>query len=222
MIDDHYYRRATEFFHDTTHYDHTDRNGPKIFVGEWATREGSPTPNFGAALGDAAWMTGMERNSDIIVMASYAPLLVNVNPGGMQWETDLIGYDALHSYGSPSYHAQAMFSTYLGDERLDCNLEGGGEKLFYSATRDSKKHRIYLKIVNGASLPQSLAIHFSGAQFARRGKLVMLKAKSTQDTNTISNPTNIVPVESTLENHGPGLDYKVPAFSIQVLEIEQP
>ncbi|HWC16933.1 MAG TPA: carbohydrate binding domain-containing protein, partial [Terriglobales bacterium] len=74
VIDDHYYRRATDFFRDTTHYDKTDRNGPKIFVGEWATREGTPTPNFGAALGDAAWMTGMERNSDIIVMASYAPL----------------------------------------------------------------------------------------------------------------------------------------------------
>ncbi len=64
-MDDHYYVRATKFFEDATHYDKTDRNGPKIFVGEWATREGSPTPNFGAALGDAAWMTGMERNSDL-------------------------------------------------------------------------------------------------------------------------------------------------------------
>ena len=68
------------------HYDKTDRNGPKIFVGEWATREGPPTPNLNAALGDAAWMTGMERNSDVIIMASYAPLLTNVNAGGMQWE----------------------------------------------------------------------------------------------------------------------------------------
>ena len=82
MVDDHYYVRATQFFDDAAHYDKTDRNGPKIFVGEWATREGTPTPNFGAALGDAAWMTGLERNSDIIVMASYAPLLINVNPGG--------------------------------------------------------------------------------------------------------------------------------------------
>ncbi|MBO0910460.1 MAG: alpha-N-arabinofuranosidase, partial [Acidobacteria bacterium] len=99
VIDDHYYRRATEFFHDTSHYDKTDRNGPKIFVGEWATREGSPTPNFGAALADAAWLTGLERNSDIVVMSCYAPLFVNVNTGGMQWESDLIGYDALDSYG---------------------------------------------------------------------------------------------------------------------------
>ena len=94
MIDDHYYRRAEQFFADAHHYDKVDRNGPKIFVGEWATREGTPTPNMGAALGDAAWMTGMERNSDLILMSSYAPLLVNVNPQGMQWQSDLIGYNA--------------------------------------------------------------------------------------------------------------------------------
>ncbi len=110
VMDDHYYRRAEEFFADTHHYDKADRNGPKIFVGEWATREGTPTPNMGAALGDAAWMTGMERNSDLIVMTSYAPLLVNVNPGGMQWQSDLIGYDANSAYGSPSYYAQVMFA----------------------------------------------------------------------------------------------------------------
>ena len=89
------------------HYDKASRSGPKIFVGEWATRSGSPTPNFGDALGDAAWMTSMERNSDLIIMASYAPLLVNVSPGGMQWPTDLIGFDAGTTYASPSYWAQA-------------------------------------------------------------------------------------------------------------------
>ena len=66
VVDDHYYVRATQFFQDATHYDKTDRTGPKIFVGEWATREGEPTPNLQAALGDAAWMTGMERNSCLL------------------------------------------------------------------------------------------------------------------------------------------------------------
>ena len=128
VLDEHFYVRATDNFHDATHYDpptpnspaprwdggrydKTDRNGPKIFVGEWATREGFPTPNFGAALGDAAWMTGMERNSDIVIMAAYAPLLVRVDPGGMQWETDLIGYNAMKSYGSPAYYAQVLFAS---------------------------------------------------------------------------------------------------------------
>jgi len=85
VLDEHFYMSAEKSYSDATHYDKTDRNGPKIFVGEWATREGEPTPNLQAALGDSAWMTGMERNSDIIIMSCYAPLFVNVNPGGMQW-----------------------------------------------------------------------------------------------------------------------------------------
>lgn len=219
VVDDHYYRRATEFFHDTTHYDKTDRGGPKIFVGEWATREGTPTPNFGAALGDAAWMTGMERNSDVIVMSSYAPLFVNVNPGGMQWETDLIGYDALRSYGSPSYYAQVIFSTYHGDETVDSQLENGGPRLFYSVTRDANKKRLYLKLVNAASLPQTVNLKFEGATLANTGKLVMLKARDTQATNTIDQPANILPVESTLKNIASDLHYMAPAYSIQVLQL---
>jgi alpha-N-arabinofuranosidase len=221
VIDDHFYRRATEFFHDTTHYDKTDRNGPKIFVGEWATREGSPTPNFGAALGDAAWMTGMERNSDIVVMAAYAPLLVNVNPGGMQWESDLIGYDALHSYGSPSYYAQVMFASHVGDETLTSNFESTNPKFFYSITRNSNNKRLYLKLVNASSKPQTVDLNFSGATFANTGKLVTLQAHGTQATNTIDQPQNIVPVESPLRNVNSKMQHTMPAYSIQILEINQ-
>ena len=83
IMDEHYYRNAREMEEDAAHYDNYDRKGTKVFVGEWATREGEPTPNFNSALGDAAWMTGMERNSDIVIMSCYAPLFVNVNPGGM-------------------------------------------------------------------------------------------------------------------------------------------
>jgi alpha-L-arabinofuranosidase len=121
VVDDHFYRSPRQMERDTHHYDpeKIPRSGPKIFVGEWATREGNnPTPNMNCALGDSAWMTGMERNSDLVIMASYAPLFVNVNPGGMQWATDLIGYKALSSYGSPSYYAQVMFSQNRGDTVL--------------------------------------------------------------------------------------------------------
>ena len=222
VIDDHYYRRATDFFHDTTHYDKTDRSGPKIFVGEWATREGSPTPNFGAALGDAAWMTGMERNSDIIVMSCYAPLFVNVNPGGMQWESDLIGYDATHSYGSPSYYAQMMFSTHVGEETLGSELENGTPKLFYSVTRDSKNRRVFVKLVNAESQPQTIEVKFPGANLAKSGKVVMLSARGTQATNTIDAPETIVPKETTLRNVSDDFHYTAPAYSIQVLELTEP
>ena len=126
VIDDHYYKSPADMFALVHHYDDAPRTGPKVFVGEWATRSGSPTPNFGDALGDAAWMTSMERNSDLIVMASYAPLFVNVNPGAMQWPTDLIGYDVLHSYGSPSYYAQCLFAAHLGDGTAKSSVSGAG------------------------------------------------------------------------------------------------
>ncbi len=122
VIDDHYYRSAAQMAGDAGHYDSVSRTGPKIFVGEWASTEGSPTPTFQAALGDAAWLTGLERNADLVVLESYAPLLVNVNPGGRQWDTNLIGYDALNSYGSPSYYVQSLFAGSHGDVILPTSV----------------------------------------------------------------------------------------------------
>jgi alpha-L-arabinofuranosidase len=221
VLDDHYYKRADEFFADVKHYDSADRNGPKIFVGEWATREGSPTTNMGAALGDAAWMTGMERNSDLIVMASYAPLFVNVNPGGMQWESDLIGYDALRSYGSPGYYAQVMFAKYLGTEVPTSSVNGTADRFFYSVTRDPAKGTMYLKLVNASSVAQPIEIELTGANsVANTGTLVTLSGASLAQTNTISAPTRIVPVQTTLKNTGQKFSHSVPPYSVQVIELQ--
>jgi alpha-L-arabinofuranosidase len=122
LYDEHYYRSPAAMEKDATHYDSYDRHGPKVFVGEWASQEGQPTPDMNSALGDAAWMTGLERNTDVVLMNTYAPLLVNVNPGGRQWGTNLIGYDSLTSFGSPSYYAQVMFASNLGDVTLPVDL----------------------------------------------------------------------------------------------------
>ncbi len=103
LVDDHYYRSAGRMAGDWGHYDKSSRSGPEIFCGEWATEEGQPTPDLNAALADSAWLMGLEKNSDKVVIECYAPLLVNVNPGAWQWKTNLIGYDALRSFGSPSY-----------------------------------------------------------------------------------------------------------------------
>jgi alpha-N-arabinofuranosidase len=240
VIDEHFYVRATQFFHDATHYDpatspaapvwdngrydKADRNGPKVFVGEWATLEGTPTPNMGGALGDAAWMTGLERNSDIVIMAAYAPLLVNVDPGGMQWGTNLIGYDAMHSYGSPSYYAQVMFAKYLGNEVPASKLDGidpANPKFFYSVTRDAAKKRIYLKVVNAASTPQPLDIDLPGVKLAETGTLVTLRANDTQATNSIDQPRQIVPSESPLHGVANHLHITVPAYAIQVIQVDE-
>jgi alpha-L-arabinofuranosidase len=106
-------------------------DGTQTFVGEWATHDGRPITNLNAALSDAAFTMGMERNADAVVMQCYAPLLANVNhedrekgyPRGWQWEYNLIGYDALQSYGSPSYYAQMMLAQNRGDVALTTNLD---------------------------------------------------------------------------------------------------
>jgi len=221
VVDDHYYKRADEFFEDVKHYDTIDRNGPKIFVGEWATREGAPTTNMGAALGDAAWMTGMERNSDLIVMASYAPLLVNVNPGGMQWESNLIGYDAISSYGSPSYYAQTMFGGYLGTEVPASSITGGGDRLFYSVTRDPARGELYLKLVNASSLAQPMEIALTGAgNVTTTGTLVSLTGSNRAETNTLADPARIAPVKSVLQGIAAKFAHTVPPYSIEVIELQ--
>ncbi|HEX9047734.1 MAG TPA: alpha-L-arabinofuranosidase C-terminal domain-containing protein, partial [Verrucomicrobiae bacterium] len=133
MMDEHYYLATDEFAHKAPGYaTNYSRSGPEVFVGEWAAHEDSaikpweagarkqpPTPTLKAAIGDALFMAAMERNSDLIKLQCYAPLLVNVNPGGRQWRPDLIGYDALSAYGSPSYYAIKMFNENLGDEILN-------------------------------------------------------------------------------------------------------
>jgi alpha-N-arabinofuranosidase len=221
VVDDHYYRRAGQFFADVHHYDNVDRNGPKIFVGEWATREGSPTTNMGAALGDAAWMTGMERNSDLIVMASYAPLFVNVDPGGMQWESDLIGYNALKSYGSPSYYAQSMFAEYLGTDVPKSSIADANGRFFYSVTNDPAKGALYLKLVNASSVSQPVDIGVTGANnVSKTATLVSLSGANPAETNTISSPHRIVPAKTMLGNAGAQFSHTVPAYSIQVIALQ--
>jgi alpha-N-arabinofuranosidase len=240
LIDEHYYfddRAGMEAAH---RYDTYDRTRPKILIGEWATRAGAPTTNMLAALGDAAFMTGMERNADIIRMASYAPLFVNVNPGGMQWRSDLIGYDALSSYGSPSYYAQKMFGEYVGTTSLPLTAQGVTTQswtpkarkdqppaqardiptMYFSATRDDGKGEIYLKVVNTVAAPQSVRIQLDGARHVRPdGRKVVLAGASPDDTNSIADPVHIVPVASPAGGFAPDFSYTFAPYSVTVLAV---
>jgi len=218
VIDDHYYESPQEFFDLVHKYDATDRKGPRIFVGEWATRKGSPTPDFGAALGDAAWMTSMERNSDLIVMASYAPLFTNVNLGGMQWATDLIGYDALHAYGSPSYWAQVLFAAHLGDHTVKTAASGVNPRFFWSATVSSDSHVLHLKLVNASDKPQPLTLDLNGAKTGQ-ATAYTLHAASWWATNSIAQPNAIHPVTSWLAVTGTRLVHPVAGNTIEIIDV---
>jgi alpha-N-arabinofuranosidase len=221
VLDDHFYLSAEKYFDDIHHYDNFDRNGPKIFMGEYATMEGSPTADFGAALGDAAWLTGVERNSDVVVMSSYAPLLVNVHPGGMQWHPDLIGYNGLTSYGSPSYYVLSLFAEKIGDEVPESTLTGAGPRVAYSVTNDKAKGKVFVKIVNGVATAQELEIDLGGVSaIAGPAKVTRLHALSPVDTNTITDPKHIVPVEITAPVAGTKLKHSLPGYSFEVIELD--
>lgn len=218
VLDDHYYKQPTDMLDFVHHYDGAPRNGPKIFVGEWASLEGTPTPDFGSALADAAWMTSLERNSDLIVMASYAPLLVNINPQAMQWTPDLIGYDALSSYVSPSYYAQSLFAGHLGDGTPRSSLTGAGERFYYSVTLGSSDHVMHLKLVNASTIAQPLAIDLQGAK-TRSASILSLHGGSYEATNSMKSPDQIVPKATTVPI-APGVwKHTVPALTIEVIDI---
>jgi alpha-N-arabinofuranosidase len=125
LLDDHFYVTIPTALAQAHLYDTYSRSATKVFVGEWATNNPrvGDTPMMAFALADAAWLTGLERNADVVVMHCYAPLFVNVNPGGRQWAVNLIGYDALTSFGSPAYYVQKMFSTNRGDVVLPATFE---------------------------------------------------------------------------------------------------
>lgn len=218
VLDEHFYMSAEESFAQAHHYDNASRKGPKIFVGEWATREGDPTPNLQAALADAAWLTGLERNSDLVIMASYAPLFVNVNPGAMQWAPDLIGYNALTSYGSPSYWVQVMFSGHLGTQVVAATLADAGPRVYESVTRDAVEHKLFVKIVNATSEARQIRIALDGvSHVAPKAMLISLSGKTPNATDSIDNPHAVVPVTHMVRIAGPTFQQSFAPYSVNVL-----
>jgi alpha-N-arabinofuranosidase len=232
MIDEHYYRSTDEFLRMSPDYAiKYDRSGPEIFVGEWAAHEDAaikpwdaaarqqpPTPSMKAALGDAAFMAAMERNSDLILMQCYAPLLVNVNPGARQWRPDLIGYDALSAYGSPSYYAIQMFSRNIGDEILPA--ASANTSVQGAATRDSKTGEVFIKLVNPQPTPESLQVVLKGITSLASKTTVLILSAAPEETNSIEHPRNVVPATMTLTGLHPVFSYTLPPHSIVVLKLK--
>ena len=233
MLDEHYYNATDEFLEKSRTYGkNMDRSGPEIFVGEWAAHEDAaikpweagarkqpPTPTMKAAIGDAVFMAAMERNSDIIKMHCYAPLLVNVNPGARQWRPDLIGYNAISSYGSPSYYTIQLFSRNVGDEIL--NVVSSEEKVIQDcATRDRKTGEIFIKLVNPGVTNAVVKIEVKGiASLASKGTAITLQG-SPEDTNSINHPQNILPVTTKLRDVKTEFTYTMTPHSIVLLKLK--
>jgi alpha-N-arabinofuranosidase len=152
-------------------------------------------------------------------MSSYAPLFVNVNPGGRQWSINLIGFDALNSFGSPSYYLQTMFDSNIGDSIVSTNLVGN--QLAESVTRDSKTGVLYVKLVNTADSVQPVHVVINGADSIQStANSIIIHSDNLTDVNSLTEPTKVVPVNGILSGIGSDFNYSAPAYSASVIFIK--
>jgi alpha-L-arabinofuranosidase len=217
VLDEHFYNSPGWFVSHQGIFDGASRSGPKVVVGEYAAIEGTPTGTLAGALGEAAFITGMERNADVVIGASYAPLLVNVN--APNWPTNLIGYDALHSFGSPSYYVQQLLAGYHGDLVVQGRFQGSNPSLAFVATRDTRDGSLYLTVVNASGSVQPTHIGVSGAGSMSPTGVATTLSGDPAAQNTLANPTAVVPVRATVTGVGSSFTYTFPAHSLTVLRL---
>ena len=196
IVDEHYYANPEWFLQNATRYDNYDRNSFKIFAGEYAAQSKftcSPDNqnNWKCALSEAAFMTGLERNADVVYMCSYAPLFAHVE--GWQWTPDLIWFDNLKSFGTANYYVQKLFSNNKGTEVLpmlrDDKPLTGQNGLFASATYDKNSNEIILKLVNSTEKAQTANIVLEGAKnYRSKAKLTVLKSEDFNNVNSLEQP----------------------------------
>lgn len=210
MYDEHFYRPESWFLdHKNRHrYDNYDRRGPKVFAGEYACHgKGKKYNHFNAALLEAAFMTGIERNADIVHMATYAPLFAHIE--GWQWRPDLIWYDNQRSVRTCSYYVQQLYSHYKGTHVLPTTMDGrvvAGDDdqhgLSASAVCDDKTGCIYIKVANTSDEAQPLNITLRGAKHLSVARVVTLGSADTDAENTLDNPSVVVPQERAVTLSG--------------------
>ena len=223
LVDEHFYRPCEWFLSQGARYDSYDRKGPKVFAGEYACHErGKKWNHFHASLMEAAFMTGLERNADVVRMATYAPLFAHVE--GWQWRPDLIWFDNLGSVRSASWYVQQLYGLYRGERVLRLTVDGapvtgaeGQDGLFASAVQDGDL--VYIKVANTSREPRDLTFAFSGLK--KKASLAALKhivlASDDPDAdNTLEAPAAVVPVNEPWDASGKTLSAAVAPMSFNV------
>ena len=225
LVDEHFYRPESWFLKQGARYDNYDRKGPKVFAGEYACHgKGKKWNHFYTSLLEAAFMTGMERNADIVHMATYAPLFAHVE--GWQWRPDMIWFNNLHSVKTVSYYVQQLFSMNKGTHVLPLTMQGkavsgaeGQNGLFASAVWDEDQNVVIIKIVNTSEKSQPVRFNFEGLKKREKlteGRVIALKSDEPDAENTIGNPTLIVPVESEITINGHILESEMDAHTFHI------
>ena len=206
IVDEHYYMEPKWFLDNVARYDDYSRSGPKVFAGEFAAQTAGIARienrnNWDAALSEAAFMTGLERNADVVVMASYAPLFGHVD--AWQWTPNMIWFDNLRAFATPNYYVQKLFSLNKGTTILPVLLndspKNDSNDLFASASLDEPAGEIIVKVVNATALPRRVALNFAGAgRLGTNGKSFVLTAPDLKAENSLDEPARVAPVESKI------------------------
>jgi alpha-L-arabinofuranosidase len=219
LVDEHYYESSDWFFKAATMYDHYDRAKPKLYVGEYAVKEDAGNGNMLAGLAEAAFLTGLERNSDVVRMSSYAPLFTN--PNWQKWKPDAVVFDNTRVFGTPSYYVQCLFANNRPDVELPVQLPPSTNAvpiLFAAAGLKTDSGDLILKVVNRGAQPEILNIDLSGstAEFPR-GIRAELSAKSAIEENSFEEPNKISPKVSSLPGLRQNNGYVFPPYSVTIL-----
>jgi alpha-L-arabinofuranosidase len=230
IIDEHSYAKPDWFYSNTHRYDDYDRAGPKVFMGEYAAQSVAVVStknknNLECALAEAAFMTGLERNADVVRMASYAPLFANTE--AWQWTPDMIWVNSLQVCATPNYYVQQLFSRNRGDVILPVKLGGietspaGIQNLYASATRDDQAGEVIIKAVNPETNARAVEIKLDGLPaVGPEGEAITLAGNDLNAVNSMDQPDHISPVESKVENAAADFTYTFPAHSMTVLRIK--
>lgn len=224
IIDEHYYRSPDWFLKNANRYDNYDRKGSKVFAGEYAAQSkaiASPgnQNNWECAIAEAAFLTGLERNADVVHMASYAPLFAHAE--GWQWTPDMIWIDNLNVYGTPNYYVQKLYSLYKGTDVVsileDNKFISGQQGVYASAVTDSRTGELIIKIINPGKEALSRDIQIKGStKAAATAQLILLQNNNPGAVNTFNNAVNVSPETSplTVKNNKISLELKPYSFNL--------
>ncbi len=225
LVDEHYYMSPDWFLKNAGRYDKYSRKGPKVFAGEYASHVrglgDKPTVamnNFEAALSEAAFMTGLERNADVVHQATYAPLFAHVE--GWQWRPDLIWFNNLESVRSVNWYVQMLYGTNRGTNVLSLLENGkpveGADGLYASAVYDKDSKNYIIKVANTGDAEKDINITLNGIKKLGSGQLITLHSNDPLATNTLSEKENVVPQTTNVEAKGNTISTKIPAKTFAV------
>ncbi len=229
LVDEHFYRPEAWFLSHGLRYESYDRKGPKVFAGEYACHgKGKKWNHYETSLYEAAFMTDLERNADVVHMTAYAPLLAHVE--GWQWRPDLIWFDNTRMFKSVSYYVQQMYSTHKGTHVLPLTMAGkpvagqeGQNGLFASAVTDKNTGEVIVKVINTSKQEQPVQLNLQGMKGAVQASTLTLSHSEMDDENTLDQPEKIVPVKGVAQcesgKKGAVLTDKMPAMSFRIYVI---